>query len=69
MCGDARVAGTRGEIRTTRGVCGGRRGRVDRDIDDELQVASRGQEFITDIGDKIVPKAWFRAVQTAIRGE
>jgi hypothetical protein len=36
---------------------------------DELQVASRGQEFISDIGDQILPKAWLCAVQTAIRGD
>jgi Nucleotide modification associated domain 3 len=37
--------------------------------DNELQVASRGQEFISDIGDQNVPKTWLRAVQAAIRGD
>ncbi|MGP0093434.1 MAG: hypothetical protein ACLPKB_26360 [Xanthobacteraceae bacterium] len=36
--------------------------------DKELQVASRGQEFVSDIGDQIPPGEWLRNVRTAIEG-
>jgi hypothetical protein len=39
----------------------------DRWADDrELHVASRGQEFVSDIGDKAAPREWLRAVRAAI---
>jgi hypothetical protein len=34
--------------------------------DQELHAASRGQEFVTDIGDQAPPKEWLRMVRTAI---
>jgi len=35
--------------------------------DGELHVASRGQEFVANIGDKTAPREWLRAVLTAIK--
>ena len=35
--------------------------------DIELHVASRGQEFVSNIGDKTAPRQWLRAVQVAIQ--
>jgi Nucleotide modification associated domain 3 len=32
----------------------------------ELHVASRGQEFVSDIGDQAAPREWLRTIQTAI---
>jgi hypothetical protein len=37
------------------------------DDDTELHVASRGQEFISNIGDDPVPRTWLRTVQMAIQ--
>ncbi len=34
--------------------------------DNELHVASRGQEFVSDIGDRIPPREWLRKVQATI---
>jgi hypothetical protein len=34
--------------------------------DKELQVASRGQEFVADIGDQVAARRWLRTVQAAI---
>jgi hypothetical protein len=34
--------------------------------DTELHVASRGQEFVSNIGDQAAPREWLRAVQAAI---
>jgi hypothetical protein len=34
--------------------------------DQELHVASRGQEFVADIGDQVPPREWLRTVRTAI---
>lgn len=36
--------------------------------DDELHVASRGQEFVSDVGDQITPKEWLRKVMATIEG-
>jgi hypothetical protein len=35
--------------------------------DAELRVASRGQEFVSDIGDRTGPRKWLRTVQVAIQ--
>jgi Nucleotide modification associated domain 3 len=35
-------------------------------IDKELHVASRGQEFVSNIGDQVAPREWLRNVQVAI---
>lgn len=35
--------------------------------DKELHVASRGQEFVSNIGDQASPREWLRTVQTAIQ--
>ena len=34
--------------------------------DEELHVASRGQEFVSNIGDRATPREWLRAVRTAV---
>ena len=34
--------------------------------DKELHVASRGQEFVSNIGDQTAPREWLRTIQTAI---
>jgi|ERR1700730_445043 hypothetical protein len=36
--------------------------------DTALRAASRGQEFISNIGDDVAPRKWLEAVQAAIRG-
>ena len=36
--------------------------------DEELHVASRGQEFVSNIGDQAAPKEWLRTVLAAIQG-
>ena len=35
--------------------------------DKELRVASRGQEFVSDIGDQSAPREWLRTLQATIR--
>jgi hypothetical protein len=35
--------------------------------DQELHVASRGQEFVSDIGDQAAPREWLRTLQAAMR--
>jgi hypothetical protein len=35
--------------------------------DKELHVASRGQEFVSNIGEQAEPRKWLRTVQAAIR--
>jgi Nucleotide modification associated domain 3 len=35
--------------------------------DKEVHVASRGQEFVSNIGEQAVPRKWLRAVQVAIQ--
>ena len=35
--------------------------------DAELRVASRGQEFVSDIGDRTGPRKWLRTVQAAVQ--
>jgi hypothetical protein len=37
--------------------------------DRELRVASRGQEFVSNIGDRATPRKWLRTVRTAIHQE
>jgi hypothetical protein len=37
--------------------------------DGELRIASRGQEFVSDIGDEAAPRDWLRATQAAIERE
>jgi hypothetical protein len=35
--------------------------------DNELRIASRGQEFVSNIGDQVPPRKWLRTVQAAIQ--
>jgi hypothetical protein len=37
--------------------------------DKELYVASRGQEFVSDIGERAAPRKWLRTVQSAIQSK